>query len=104
MKISHDLMGLSNQLEVLKILRARSPISRSDLKKATDISWGTVSSACKELLRKGIIKEVGPEKVKVAGRYPVKIDIDTSRNLLVGVFLDPKMLYCCLIDLNLWLS
>ncbi|MDP3177876.1 MAG: MarR family transcriptional regulator, partial [Spirochaetaceae bacterium] len=56
----HALMKLQNQLTVLRDIREHGPITRVDLKAQTHLSWGTVTTATKELLDRGIITETGP--------------------------------------------
>lgn len=77
-------MKLNNQLIILRAIRERGPITRVDLQKITNLGWGTVTTSVNEFLQKGIISEIGSIQTGV-GRRPINIDLNTTRNYVVGM-------------------
>jgi predicted NBD/HSP70 family sugar kinase len=80
----HETMKRNNQLTVLRQVGERGPISRVELQRRTKLSWGTITSAIKELLAREVIVELGAVATGV-GRRPVKLDLNTRRNYVLGL-------------------
>jgi predicted NBD/HSP70 family sugar kinase len=55
-----------------------------ELQRRTKLSWGTITSAIKELLAREVIVELGAVATGV-GRRPVKLDLNTRRNYVLGL-------------------
>jgi N-acetylglucosamine repressor len=96
---SHESMKLNNQLTVLHTIRERGPITRVELRNQTRLSWGTITSTIKELLRAGAIREIGPVTTEV-GRRPVELDMNTGRNFVLGLQLGTNLVRSSLVDVK----
>ena len=92
-------MKLNNQLTVLRQVRERGPISRVELQRRTKLSWGTITSAIKELLARGVIEELGAVATGV-GRRPVKLDLNTRRNFVLGLDMGTQVVRSVLVDIK----
>ena len=95
----HESMKLNNQLIVLRQVWERGPISRVELQRRTKLSWGTITSAIKELLAHGVIEELGTVATGV-GRRPVKLDLNTRRNYVLGLDMGTQAVRSVLVDLK----
>ena len=95
----HETMKLNNQLTVLRQVRERGPISRVELQHRTKLSWGTITSSIKELLARGVIEELGAVATRV-GRWPVKLDLNTRRNFVLGLDMGTQMVRSVLVDIK----
>jgi predicted NBD/HSP70 family sugar kinase len=95
----HESMKLNNQLTVLRQVRERGPISRVELQHRTKLSWGTITSAIKELLARGVIEELGAVATGV-GRRPVKLDLNTRRNHVLGLDMGTQAVRSVLVDVK----
>lgn len=65
-------------------IRDRGPISKRELQKYTDFSWGSISSIITELEDNGYIMSAGKQKGSV-GRRPEEYDINITDNLIIGI-------------------
>jgi glucokinase-like ROK family protein len=97
--IDHETMKLSNQLLILRTIRATGPVSRVKLQKKTALSWGTITSFIKELLYKQIVREIGAVNTGV-GRRPIELDMNTERNHIVGLRLGSTNIRAVLLDVK----
>lgn len=97
--IDHETMKFSNQLIILRTIRATGPVSRVNLQKKTALSWGTITSSIKELLHKKIIREIGAVNTSV-GRRPIELDMNTKRNHIVGLRLGSTKIKAVLLDVK----
>ena len=97
--IDHETMKLSNQLLILRTIRATGPVSRVKLQKKTALSWGTITSSIKELLHNQIVREIGAVNTGV-GRRPVELDMNTERNHIVGLRLGSTKIRAVLLDVK----
>jgi len=95
----HESMKLNNQLNVLKQIRENGPLSRVALQDRTKLSWGTITSSIKELLGKGLIREIGSVSTGV-GRRPVELDMNTEKNLILGLRLGSYAVRSVLVDIK----
>lgn len=95
----HESMKLNNQLTVLRQVRERGPVSRVELQRHTKLSWGTITSTIKELLARGIIEELGAVATGV-GRRPVKLDLNTRRNYILGLDMGTQVVRSALVDIK----
>jgi glucokinase-like ROK family protein len=92
-------MKRNNQLTILRTIRALGPVSRVRLQNVTTLSWGTITSSIKELLEKGIVKEIGSVNTGV-GRRPVELDMNTSEHFVVGTRLGSSYIRAILLDMK----
>lgn len=86
-------MPIDNNLTALQIIRQSGSIIRSDLACQMDISLSLASKITAELLRQGVIQEIGRSEATSAGRpsdllaihplagYAVGLDIDSNRHI-----------------------
>jgi glucokinase-like ROK family protein len=97
--IDHETMKLSNQLLILRTIRATGPVSRVKLQKETALSWGTITSSTKELIHRRIVREIGAVHTGV-GRRPVELDLNTEQNYIVGLRLGSTTIRAVLLDVK----
>jgi predicted NBD/HSP70 family sugar kinase len=95
----HQLMKRNNQLTVLRQIRERGPISRVQLQRRTKLSWGTITSAIKELLARELIVELGTVATGL-GRRPVELDLNTRRNYVLGLDMGTHAVRAALADVK----
>ncbi len=95
----HEMMKRRNHLIVLRQVRENGPITRVELQKRTKLSWGTITSSIKELLRRGIIEEIGSVTTGV-GRRPVELDMNARRNFVLGIDLGTSFVRSVLVDVK----
>lgn len=95
----HDTMRNANTLSVLACIRDFGPLTKRDIQRRTGLSWGAVSIITSELLKKEIINENKSEEITV-GRKPSNLDINGTRNLIVGVDINIEGLTAVTIDLR----
>ncbi|MEE0946737.1 MAG: ROK family protein [Acutalibacteraceae bacterium] len=69
---------------VLTEIRAKGPISKRQLQKITDFSWGNMSSIITVLCESGYIVSVGKQNTGV-GRKPEEYDINSDNNYIIGI-------------------
>src|SRR5581483_745457 len=75
-----------NRAVVLDAIRATSPTSRADVAKLVALTKPTVSTIVDELIRDGIVREIGVEhEPGVRGRPPIRIEYASRSQLVVGV-------------------
>jgi N-acetylglucosamine repressor len=96
---NHRSMKLYNQLTVLRAIRDRGPITRVELQRQTRLSWGTITSTIKELLRTRAVREIGSVTTQV-GRHPVELDMNTARNFALGLQLGTNLVRSSLVDVK----
>ncbi|MBM7551592.1 ROK family transcriptional regulator [Thalassobacillus pellis] len=78
------LMQEINQYIILKTIREKGPISRSDIAKMTKLSPTTVTSAVNGLLNEGIVT-VGGIGESSGGRKPVYVEFAPDSKYIIGV-------------------
>ncbi|HEY4329497.1 MAG TPA: ROK family protein [Phycisphaerae bacterium] len=77
-------MPVSSVLNILRTIKDRGIISRTDLQQETGLSWGTITNTTRELLNRKLIREVGAVSTK-AGRKPMRLALNPSGHCLIGV-------------------
>lgn len=92
-------MRNANILTVLNCIRASGPVAKRGIQAATGLSWGTVSSITAELIEKRLLMECTPPDGSI-GRPPVRLDICSTRNYIVGLDINIAGLSALLIDLK----
>ncbi|WEG12902.1 ROK family transcriptional regulator [Pullulanibacillus sp. KACC 23026] len=96
---SFQLMKSLNRSLILNTIRQRSPISRADLAKITQLTPPTVSSLVKELLDMELVMESEQGESK-GGRKPTLLVINASSYQVVGLDVGPSSIKLVLTDLN----
>lgn len=95
----HETMKRNNQLSILRTIRVLGPVSRVQLQRETNLSWGTITASTKELLEKGIVKEIGVVNTGV-GRRPVELDMNTDDHFVIGVRLGSSYIRSIVLDIK----
>ena len=85
-------------LQILRTIKERGSISRTDLQQITRLSWGTITNTTRELLNRNLIREEGALSTK-AGRKPMKLALNPSGHCLVGVEIAPDYVRCLVMNL-----
>ena len=86
-------------LHILRTIKERGTISRTDLQTRTGLSWGTITNTTRDLLNRNLIREEGAIQTK-AGRKPVCLSINPSTHVLIGLDISPHVLRCIALNLN----
>jgi predicted NBD/HSP70 family sugar kinase len=84
-------MPVPSVLTILRTIKDRGSISRTDLQQLTGLSWGTVTNTTRELLSRRLIREEGATATK-AGRKPVRLAINRLSHAIFGLHLEPSCL------------
>lgn len=73
--------------ELLRIVRAAQPISRTDVARRLGVTRGTVTVLVKPLLDSGALREAAPEQTVVprVGRPPIGLSLRAEREFLIGI-------------------
>lgn len=88
-----------NRLSVLNLLRQRGTLSRQELSSLTGLSSAAVSGVVSELMRDGLVLEVGGGEAK-RGRPPILLDIAYDARFVAGVKIMEGRLELVLTDLR----
>ncbi|MGE5584410.1 MAG: ROK family transcriptional regulator [Bacillota bacterium] len=88
-----------NRRTVLDTIENGAPISRADIARITGLSAPTVSAVVKYLLKRGLVREVGPGKSR-GGRKPGMLQSNPSAAYVLGVDLGSRELTVALADLG----
>ena len=92
-------MASLSVLQILRTIKERNTISRTELQQLTKLSWGTITNTTRDLLNRNLIREEGALKTK-AGRKPVCLSINPSSHSLIGVDLAPHIIRCVALNLG----
>lgn len=73
--------------ELLRIVRAAQPISRTAVARRLGVTRGTVTVLVKPLLDSGALREAAPEQTVVprVGRPPIGLSLRAEREFLIGI-------------------
>ncbi len=86
-------MAVTSVLNILRTIKDRGAISRTDLQQVTSLSWGTITNTTRELLERNFIREEGATASK-AGRKPMRLALNPARHSLIGVEIIPELVRC----------
>ncbi len=86
-------MASLSVLRILRTIKERGIVSRTELQSMTNLSWGTITNTTRELLNRNLIREEGALQTK-AGRKPVRLAINPDSHSLVGIDLNCETLRC----------
>ncbi len=87
-----------NKQIVLNYVRARSPISRAEIARETELQRSTVSSIVDELHNSGLIEEIGSGD-STGGRKPTLLKLKTGKAVALGVDVTPRVTHIAVADL-----
>ncbi|MCX7795323.1 MAG: ROK family transcriptional regulator [bacterium] len=88
-----------NRSLVLQTIRTYSPISRIELTEITSLTPTTITSLVDELIRKGLVREVGNVKGEI-GRSRTLLSINNDAYYVLGIDLARTSISCGLVDLG----
>lgn len=88
-----------NTLAILNIIRDMGPISKADISRTLGLNAATVSSNCRDLENRGIVKAVR-EGVSTGGRKPTLMDLNTERVAILAISLERDGMRVGRMDLN----
>lgn len=88
-----------NRSLVLQTIRAYSPISRIELTEITSLTPTTITSLVDELIKRGLVKEVGNVKGEI-GRSRTLLSINSDAYYVLGIDLARTSISCGLVDLG----
>jgi N-acetylglucosamine repressor len=95
----HGVMRELNRVLVLDLLKKESPLSRTSIAKATELAKPTVSAIVDDLMKEGVIREVGPgASSPEGGRPPILLEFDAHSQFVVGVHLGVRQTTMVLAD------
>lgn len=97
-------MPIASVLHILRTIKDRGVVSRTNLQQLTGLSWGTVTNTTRELLNRKLIREDGAVSTK-AGRKPMQLALNPHGHSLVGVDMGMDALQCIVMNLageSLW--
>ncbi|WP_040204316.1 ROK family transcriptional regulator [Neobacillus jeddahensis] len=97
-KISKDLMKLYNQKLLLRIIKEKGPISRSDLSKITGLTLPAISEITKELESLYLINNIGETRI-TRGRFPSMYQLNGDAFKVIGVTIRSHSIRVGLINL-----
>lgn len=87
-----------NKQIVLNYIRARSPISRADIARETELQRSTVSSIVESLKKSKLIEEIG-EGHSTGGRKPTMLRVRSGTPAAIGVDVMPRNTTVAVADL-----
>src|SRR5947207_1278800 len=91
-------MPAASVLHILRTIKDRGSIARTDLQRFTGLSWGTITNTTRELLDRKLIVEEGAASTK-AGRKPMRLALNRAGQFLVGVDISPDVVRCLTMNL-----
>lgn len=84
----HSLMRELNRSLVLDLVKQGSPSSRASISRVSALAKPTVSTIIDELLKEGLVREIGTGKpTSEGGRPPILLEFNARSHYLVGVHL-----------------
>jgi len=91
-------MASLSVLHILRTIKERGTVSRTDLQHLTGLSWGTITNTTRDLLNRNLIREEGALATK-AGRKPVRLAINPNNHSLIGLDIAPTSVTCLALNL-----
>lgn len=90
---------IMNRELIINKLKNKPKQSRANLSQSTGLSKPTVSSIVKELIKEGLIFEVG-EGTSTGGKRPVNLVYNPDYNYVVGIAIENNIIYFSLGNMN----
>lgn len=91
---------MTNRRRILGLLREHEPVSRKGLADLSGLSAPAVGAIVQELIRAGLIEEVGWESNAGVGRRAVNLGLSATARCVLGVRLQKGFLGLTLVDLH----
>ena len=103
MTIDHDYMRRKNLSLVFNTMRMSTELyTKRELQKSTELGWATISKSINELETKEFITEVDETadetSVTDVGRPAKKYDINSKKNLIIGIDINVDVIQAVVID------
>ncbi|MFU8692757.1 ROK family transcriptional regulator (plasmid) [Rossellomorea sp. FS2] len=98
-KLSRDTMRIYNQKLVLKLIKERGPLSKTQLSKMTELTVPSVTDILSELETYQLIENIGQTKSK-RGRYPSLHKVNASTLNVIGVTIGSVSIRSGICDLD----
>lgn len=95
---TNTIKAQNNSL-ILNCIR-KTPMSRAQISKLTDLSKSAVTMLTKQLIDEGQIIETGTESTDF-GRHPIMLDIDKNHRFAIGISLTRSEASVCIVNLKL---
>jgi predicted NBD/HSP70 family sugar kinase len=92
------VMASLSVLNILRTIKDRGTVSRTELQQTTGLSWGTITNTTRDLLNRNLIREEGAQSTK-AGRKPVRLAINPNSHVLIGVEIGVGVVRCQALNL-----
>ncbi|WP_069999755.1 ROK family transcriptional regulator [Cellulosilyticum sp. I15G10I2] len=89
-----------NEKTILAKIREYGPMTKYDLAERMNVSIPTVTTNVNKLLNEKVLEEAGVAEVDY-GRKPILIDINYNRYFSIGIDIQKKSVYYCLMNLKL---
>ena len=97
--IGLEEMSNENCSSVFGVISSYGEISRKEIAEITGLSWGGMTKIVNKLFEKGYIVENPSEGVKVQGRKPKLIRVNSDNNFVVGLDINRMGLTAYVMDL-----
>jgi N-acetylglucosamine repressor len=97
--VNRDMMRAINRSVVLNMIKARGPISRTEISQQTGLSPATVSGVTAELMEEGLIFEKAAGDSR-GGRRPILLALNPSAGYVVGLKLTEDQVIGAITDLE----
>jgi len=91
-------MPVASVLHILRTIKDRGSIARTDLQRFSGLSWGTITNTTRELLDRKLIVEEGAASTR-AGRKPMRLALNRAGQILIGVDISPDAVRCLTMNL-----
>ncbi len=95
---SKTIRGINRQI-VLNYVRDRSPISRAEIARETNLQRSTVSAIVDELQGDGLIEEIGAGD-STGGRKPTLLKLKSGTPFALGIDVTPRNITVAICDLS----
>lgn len=88
-----------NRFIILKMIREEGPLSRSDIAKRNKISPTTVASAVQELMKEGLVSEIGEGKSS-GGRKPILLQFSPDNHFMICISISNSLIEAARMNLD----
>lgn len=95
-----QLMKEMNTAMLMNLLHRKGTTTRAELTKATKLSPTTVSSLVEDLIRRGLVEEVGEKPAAGAGRRAISLRINKDGGYVIGISLGNRKLIGAVLNLH----
>jgi glucokinase-like ROK family protein len=99
-KMDATLLHLTNKRVILKLIKQKREVSRSDLAKITGLTPPSITRIVDELVVSDKLVEYVGVGNSSGGRPPVVVKFKSDKNYIIGIDLGATYIRGCLVDLN----